>query len=275
MVKYVRRGINMTNKRDKLSRRDKIIYLPLSKIERNPDQPRRRFDPEQLSELALSIRQNGILQPVTVREENKRYFLISGERRLRASHIAGIREIPCILVNAAREELAGLTLIENLQRDDLNFFEEALGISHFIKISGLTQEEAARRLGKSQATISNKLRLLKLGDRVISFLLSFSFTERHARALLRLPTEEERIAALTYIKENSLNVQDAEKYIASLGSKEKDGSTQTEQYVIRDVRLFYNTVDRALETMRRAGFKADFSKDEDDSAINLQIKIFK
>lgn len=265
----------MTNKRDKLSRREKIVYLPLSKIERNLDQPRRRFDAEQLSELALSIRQNGLLQPVTVREEGKRYFLVSGERRLRASHIAGIREIPCIIVNATREELAGLTLIENLQRDDLNFFEEALGISHFIKISGLTQEEAARRLGKSQATISNKLRLLKLGDRVISFLLSFSFTERHARALLRLKTEDERIAALTYIKENNLNVHDAEKYIASLDGGKKSETTQNEQYVIRDVRLFYNTVDRALETMRRAGFKADYSKDEDESAINLQIKIFK
>lgn len=275
MVKYPWRVKNMTNKRDKLSRRDKIIYLPLSKIERNLDQPRRRFDSEQLSELALSIRQNGLLQPVTVREEGKRYFLISGERRLRASHIAGIREIPCIVVNATREELAGLTLIENLQRDDLNFFEEALGISHFIKISGLTQEEAARRLGKSQATISNKLRLLKLGDRVISFLLSFSFTERHARALLRLKTEDERIAALNYIKENNLNVHDAEKYIASLDGGKKSEPTQNEQYVIRDVRLFYNTVDRALETMRRAGFKADYSKDEDESAINLQIKIFK
>ena len=266
----------MTNKRDKLIRKDKIIYLPLSKVERSPDQPRRRFDPDSLNELALSIRQNGILQPITVREEGKRYFLISGERRLRAAHIAGISEIPCILIKATGEALASLTLIENLQRDDLNFFEEALGISHFIKVSGLTQEETARRLGKSQAAISNKLRLLKLGDRVISYLLSFSLTERHARALLRLRTEDERMEALNYIKENNLNASDTEKYIASLeGGGKKPEPTQTEQYVIRDVRLFYNTVDRALDTMRRAGFKADFSKDEDDKAINLQIKIFK
>ena len=108
----------MTHKRDKLTRKDKIIYLPLSKVERSPDQPRRRFDPESLNELALSIRQNGLLQPITVREENKRYFLISGERRLRASHIAGISEIPCILIKGTRETLASLTLIENLQRDD-------------------------------------------------------------------------------------------------------------------------------------------------------------
>ncbi len=265
----------MTNKRDKLIRKDKIIYLPLSKVERSLDQPRRRFDPDSLNELALSIRQNGILQPITVREEDKRYFLISGERRLRAAHIAGIREIPCILIKAPRDSLASLTLIENLQRDDLNFFEEALGISHFLKISGLTQEEAARRLGKSQAAICNKLRLLKLGERVISYLLSFSLTERHARALLRLRTEDERLSALNHIKEHNLNASDTEKYIASLEGGKKPEPTQTEQYVIRDVRLFYNTVDRALDTMRRAGFKADFSKDEDDQAINLQIKIFK
>ena len=265
----------MTHKRDKLIRKDKIIYLPLSKVERSLDQPRRRFDPESLNELALSIRQNGLLQPITVREENKRYFLVSGERRLRASHIAGISEIPCILIKGTRETLASLTLIENLQRDDLNFFEEALGISHFLKISGLTQEEAARRLGKSQAAISNKLRLLKLGDRVTSYLLSFSLTERHARALLRLPTEEARLAALNYIKENNLNASETEKHIALLEQGKKPESSQTEQYVIRDVRLFYNTVDRALDTMRRAGFKADFSKDEDEKAINLQIKIFK
>lgn len=262
----------MTTKRDKLSRKDKIVYIPLSKIERNRDQPRRRFDSESLNELAKSIRENGLLQPITVQQDGKSYMLISGERRLRASHIAGIDEIPCIVVEAEREAVACLALIENLQRDDLNFFEEALGISRFIKLSGLTQEEAAKKLGKSQAAISNKLRLLKLGDRVISYLLSFSLTERHARALLKLRSEDERIAALEYIKENNLNVHDAESYINSLINPKK---AQTEQYVIRDVRLFYNTVDRALETMRRSGFKADFSKDEDESSINLQIKIFK
>ncbi len=264
----------MTTKRDKLTRREKIVYLPLSKIERNRDQPRRRFDSESLNELAASIRENGLLQPITVRQEGKSYMLISGERRLRASHIAGIDEIPCIIIDAERDELASLALIENLQRDDLNFFEEALGISRFIKLSSLTQEQAAEKLGKSQASISNKLRLLKLGDRVISYLLSFSLTERHARALLKLKSEEARISALNHIKENNLNVVEAESYIDSLVNPKK-AEKQNEQYVIRDVRLFYNTVDRALETMRRSGLKADFSKDEDENAINLQIRIFK
>jgi len=264
----------MTTKRDKLHRRDKIIYLPLSKIGRNRDQPRRRFDPKSLNELALSIRENGLLQPITVEQDGKEYTLVSGERRLRAAHIAGIEEIPCILINAKRADLASLALIENLQRDNLNFFEEALGIESFMKLSGLTQEEAAEKLGKSQSAISNKLRLLKLGDRVLSFLLAFSLTERHARALLKLPTEEERLRALEHIKESGLNVHDAEAYITSLSSEKKE-KQRNEQYVIRDVRLFYNTLDRALDTMRRAGFQADFSKDEDEKEIKLEIKIFK
>ncbi len=276
-VKLNLEGKSMTNKRDLLTRRDKIIYLPLSSIERNRDQPRRRFDSARLNELASSIRENGLLQPITVKQTGKSYMLISGERRLRASHIAGICEIPCIVIEAERNDAASLALIENLQRDNLNFFEEALGISHLMRLCGYTQEEVAKKLGKSQSAISNKLRLLKLEESVISRLLDFSLTERHARALLQLSSEDERMKALDYIKENNLNVNEAESYITSLQNKKKGEASpkQTEQYVIRDVRLFFNTVDRALETMRRAGFKADFVKDEDEHAITFEIKIFK
>ncbi len=267
----------MTNKRDVLSRKDKIVYLPLPCIEPNRDQPRRRFDSARLNELAASIRENGILQPLTVKQSGKNYMLISGERRLRAAHIAGICEIPCIIVDAERNDMAILALIENLQRDNLNFIEEATGISHLMKLCGYTQEEVAKKLGKSQSAISNKLRLLKLEDSVISRLVDFSLTERHARALLQLSCEEERLSALDYIKEHILNVNEAENYITSLLNK-KSGHVepkQNEQYVIRDVGLFFNTVNRALKTMQRSGLKADLVKNEDENTITFEIKIFK
>ena len=268
----------MTNKRDILSRKEKIIYLPLERITTNRDQPRRRFDSERLNELAASIRENGILQPVTVKREGKEYMLISGERRLRASHIAGIGEIPCIVIDAERDKVATLALIENLQRDNLSFYEEALGIAKLMKLCNCTQEEIAKRLGISQAALSNKLRLLKLEEQIIARLLELHLTERHARALLRLQSEDDRKSALEYISANKLTASEADEYIASLLKKRQkttESANRKEQYVIRDMRLFCNTVDRALKTMRRAGFRADLEKEEDDTSVTFEIKIFK
>ena len=149
----------MTCKRDLLSRKNKIIYLPLENITTNRDQLRRRFDSARLNELAASIKENGILQPVTVKREGHGYMLISGERRLRASHIAGLQKIPCIVIDAERDKVATLALIENLHRENLSFYEEALGISKLLKLCNCSQGEIAKRLGISQSALSNKLRL--------------------------------------------------------------------------------------------------------------------
>ncbi len=264
---------------DMIDRRDKITYLELSKVIPCPAQPRRNFPSAELNELAESIRENGILQPITVRRTGREYEVIAGERRLRASHIAGLSKIPCIVINADEKKSATLALLENLQRQDLDFFEEAEGIARLMKVCSYTQEDVAKKLGKSQASISNKLRLLKLGSDIISKILSADLTERHARALLRLGSREERTVALDYIIKNSLNVRETDEYIDTLVEKReaptKEKHKPKERFVIKDVRLFYNTIGRAIDTMRRAGFKTDLVRDEDDEAINMSIKIFK
>lgn len=264
---------------DILSRKDKITYLPLDRITANRNQPRRKFNSDELQELAMSIRENGVLQPITVRLVNREYCLIAGERRLRAAHIAGLREIPCIVIEADDKSSATLALLENLQRSDLSFFEEAEGIAHLMRVCGYTQEDVAKKLGKSQSAVSNKLRLLRLGQEIISKIIDSDLTERHARALLRLNTREERLAAVEHITENELNVYQTDEYIESLLSRNEDKKREQrrrkQQYVIKDVRLFYNTVDRAVDTMRRAGVRADLVRDEDETSINMSIRIFK
>ena len=266
-------------KNDIIERREKITYLELSRVIPCSAQPRRNFPAAELNELAESIRENGVLQPVTVRRCGRQYELIAGERRLRASHIAGLSRIPCIVISADEKKSATLALLENLQRQDLGFFEEAEGIARLMKVCSYTQEEVAKKLGKSQAAISNKLRLLKLGDELIKKILSANLTERHARALLRLNSREERNAALEHIIKNDLNVRETDEYIDSLTEKRKTPAKVNhkarERIVIKDVRLFYNTVGKALDTMRRAGFKTDLVRNEDDKSINMSIKIFK
>ena len=266
-------------KNDIIERKDRITYLELSKITPCNTQPRRSFPVAELNELALSIKENGILQPITVRRMSRGYEVIAGERRLRAAHMAGLSKIPCLVICADEQKSATLALLENLQRQDLGFFEEAEGIARLMKVCSYTQEEAAKKLGKSQAAISNKLRLLKLGDELIKKILSANLTERHARALLRLNSREERNAALEHIIKNDLNVRETDEYIDFLTDRRKTPARVNhkarERIVIKDVRLFYNTVGKALDTMRRAGFKTDLVRNEDDKSINMSIKIFK
>ncbi len=267
------------NRVDMIIRKEKITYLPLDSIKVNRNQPRRRFDKEKLSELAESIKENGLLQPITVRRENKEYMLIAGERRLRACHIAGVLKIACIVIEADENKSATLALLENLQRADLNFMEEAEGIAHIMRVCKYTQEQVAKKLGKTQAAISNKLRLLRIPTEVSSKLIENGMCERHARAILKLKSREEMYSAVECIIENKMNVNDAEAYIDSIlknkRETEKEEKRQQQRYIIKDVRLFYNTVGRALDTMRRAGIRTDFVRDEDETSINMSIKIFK
>ena len=180
----------------------RILYLPIRQIRPNPSQPRKIFDPESLRELASSIEQYGILQPLTVRRRLGEYELVAGERRLRAAKIAGCTEVPCILLTVDEEQSGMVALVENLQRRDLDYIEEAQGLARLMQQYHLTQEQAARRVGKSQSAIANKLRLLKLSEPVLALLRASGLSERHARALLRIEDEAAKLRLVRLIAEN-------------------------------------------------------------------------
>ena len=194
----------------------RVVFLPVKVIRANPDQPRQVFRPEALAELADSIREHGILQPLSVRRVGTGYELIAGERRLRAAAMAGLTEVPCILMQMDDRESGLAAMVENLQRQDLDFIEEAMGISRLMELGNLSQEQAARQLGKSQSAIANKLRLLRHSDPVLAALREAQLTERHARALLRLPDEETKLAAIRQIREKQMSVARTESYVESL-----------------------------------------------------------
>lgn len=252
----------------------KIIDIPIGVIHPNPKQPRQYFDTAELTSLAKSISQDGIIQPLTVRRVNRCFELISGERRLRAAKIAGLRSVPCIVVDISSERSAVLALIENIQRANLSFFEEAEAISHLLKDFAMTQEDAAIRLGMAQSTLANKLRLLKLSPQERKIITSNKLSERHARALLKIEDEKKRHAVLLHIIENKLTVDAAEKYIKSLETQEKlEESYRKRAAVLKDVKLFFNTVDKALQVMKLAGVDAKVKKTHHDGLIEYTILI--
>ena len=250
----------------------RVQYLPINQIRPNPQQPRRHFDVEALEELAESIRTYGILQPLTVRKVAAGYELVAGERRLRASRIAQLREVPCLVAQVDEKDSALLALIENLQRRDLDYFEEAAAIARLISRYGLSQEQAAEKLGKSQSAVANKLRLLRLSEPVRQALRQSGLTERHARALLRLPDEEARLSALAEIVRRQMNVARTEEYVEQLLA-EKPVPARSATYIIKDVRLFLNSIDRSFQLMRQSGVNADLGRRDTDSEILLTIRI--
>ena len=253
----------------------------VSDISRNPNQPRRYFDPEAIAQLAESIRQYGVLNPLTVRRApGGGYELVAGERRLRAARVAGLNEVPCLVIAADNQDSSAIALVENLQRRDLDFFEEAYGFRRLIDQYGLTQEEAARKVGKTQSAVANKLRLLRLSQQNMELIRSAGLTERHARCLLRLEGEEERINATKYIIENDLNVSRSEQYIEQLLRRRQDAralpaARQPRKVVrlIKDVRFFLNTLNRAVSVMVDAGVGATVEQQENDDGLTLTINI--
>ena len=261
-----------TLKSDFLSSR--VRYIPLERIVPNPHQPRRDFDPEGLKELTDSIRQYGILQPATVRTRGKEYELVAGERRFRAAKMAGLKELPCLIAQVGEEDSALLALMENLQRRDLDCWEEAQAIARLISRYGLSQEEAARRLGRAQPTVANKLRLLRLPEDVRALLRENGLTERHARALLRLQDPEVQRRAAGDIVRRGMNVAQAEAYVEKLlQSAQVTPPRGRSTYIIKDVRLFLNSVDRGLHLMRQAGVDAGWDRQDTDREILLTIRI--
>lgn len=247
-----------------------MMFLAPEDIRPNPFQPRRAFDPEALAELAGSIRRDGLLQPLTVRRAaDGGWELIAGERRLRAARMAGLAEVPCLEIQADDDRTSVLALIENLQRQDLNFFEEAEGIARLIEQFGFTQEQAAARIGKAQATVANKLRLLRLSPEQRRRILAAGLTERHARSLLRLP-EDKRDRMLARMIDGKLNVADADRLVAgAAGPKGRGGGTP----VIRDVRLFFNTLTNAVGVMRRSGIEAVAMTQEFEDYYEYTVRI--
>lgn len=252
----------------------RVQYIPLGRIRPNPQQPRHSFDEEGLAELAASIRSCGILQPLTVRRAGEGYELVAGERRLRAARIAGLREVPCLVAQVGEEDSALLALMENLQRRDLDCWEEAQAIARLISRYGLSQEEAARRLGRAQPTVANKLRLLRLPEDVRALLRENGLTERHARALLRLQDPEVQRRAAGDIVRRGMNVAQAEAYVEKLlQSGQVTPPRGRSTYIIKDVRLFLNSVDRGLHLMRQAGVDAGWDRQDTDREILLTIRI--
>lgn len=252
----------------------RVQYIPLGRIRPNPQQPRRSFDEEGLAELAASIRSCGILQPLTVRRAGEGYELVAGERRLRAARIAGLREVPCMVAQVGEEDSALLALMENLQRRDLDCWEEAQAIARLISRYGLSQEEAARRLGRAQPTVANKLRLLRLPEDVRALLRENGLTERHARALLRLQDPEVQRRAAGDMVRRGMNVAQAEAYVEKLlQSAQVTPPRGRSTYIIKDVRLFLNSVDRGLHLMRQAGVDAGWNRQDTDREILLTIRI--
>ncbi|MGN1433092.1 MAG: ParB/RepB/Spo0J family partition protein [Ruminococcus sp.] len=255
---------------------NKISDIPIIKIRPNKAQPRKVFNEEDLNALSQSITENGILQPLTVRKVSAtEYELIAGERRLRASVMAGLRKVPCIVIKCSEKESAVYALLENLQRSDLGMFEEARGISRLIRRYGLTQQEAAVKLGKTQSTIANKLRLLRLTYEEQEWIENAGLSERHARALLKLGDEGARREALSKIISENLNVQQSENLInLMLNSNPKNDKKQGfSKAVIKDVRIFVNTINKAVDTMRLAGIDAQADKTDTDNFIEYTIRI--
>ena len=245
----------------------RVVFLPARSIRPNPAQPRKVFREDALQELSESIQRHGILQPLSVRRSGLSYELIAGERRLRAAQMAGLTEIPCIIMQMDDRESGMAAMIENLQRQDLDFIEEAQGIANLMRQFDMSQDQAARMLGKSQSAIANKLRLLRHSDAVLQALREGNLTERHGRALLRLPAEEQKLSAIVQIVSQGMSVARAEKYIETLLSQR---SPQPQK---ANVSAFLNSLTQSLQKIQKSGISAISERRETDTQIVLTITI--
>lgn len=251
----------------------RVLFLPVDSIAPNRDQPRTQFSQPELEELADSIRALGILQPLTVRRRDGVWELVAGERRLRAAKLAGLEQVPCLSIQTDSQSSSLLALVENLQRKDLDFWEEALALRKLIDTYHISQEEAARRIGKSQSAVANKLRLLKLAPEVLTLLREHGASERHARALLRLEDPAQQLQAAQRIVERSLTVAQTEAMVDALLTKLSSTGRKHPTFIVKDVRLFLNTITRSLDLMRSAGVDAQCRRQDTEDEILLTIHI--
>lgn len=253
---------------------DKVQEIPVEYILPNPDQPRKKFNGEGIEELAASIKEIGIMQPVTVkRTEGDKYVLITGERRLRAAISAGLSKVPVIIRDIDDFDMSVWSLIENIQREDLNYIEEAQAYKKLMDRYFLTQSQIAEKVGKKQSTISNKLRLLSLSDAVLKKLTENNLTERHARALLKLETPSDIDAALDKIIKNKLNVQKSEDLILEMLDKDID---EKKIFTIRKCihyKIYLNTLKNAFKTIKEVEKNAEYLQEDKGEYMEIKIKI--
>ena len=250
----------------------RVVFLSVRAIRPNPAQPRQVFDQNGLQELAASIVQHGILQPLSVRRVGNIYELIAGERRLRAAKLAGLEEVPCLLMSMDENQSGLAALVENLQRRDLDFIEEAQGLARLMQLGGLSQEQAAQKVGKSQSAVANKLRLLRHSPQVLDALRSAGLTERHARALLKLNKDEDKLAAIGLIAQRGLTVAQTEQYVQDMLSDRVPGTRRRRP---PDIREFLNDLTQSLALIQSAGVAAVSRQQETDREITLTITITK
>jgi len=258
------------------ARGGEILHLPLGIVNANPYQPRRIFERESLEELAASIQTYGVLQPISVRHINGAgYELVAGERRLRACKMAGLQTIPAIVVDITDHDSAVLAMIENLQRQDLHFFEEAQGLANLMSDYGFTQEALATRIGKNQSTIANKIRIMRLPRAVQKLIVDNNLTERHARALLRLDREEAQLDILEKVIKQGLTVRKTEALIeATLSPATPAASGQTPfKAYIRDIRILTNSIKENLDMVRQSGIDTQFDIEQTDTGYDIRIKL--
>ncbi|MBQ6946941.1 MAG: ParB/RepB/Spo0J family partition protein [Clostridia bacterium] len=254
-----------------LQKKSELLHLSPSQISPSPHQPRRLFPEGELTALAESIREHGVLQPLVVTPCEDGYLLVAGERRLRAAKLAGVSAVPCILYERPTEDCAIATMTENLQRQNLSYWEEAYGYKALLDQFGYTQEQLAAKIGKSQSAVANKLRLLKLPIPIQSKLAAHNLTERHARALLQLGNTEQLYRALEVILARRYTVAQTEQYVARLVAPKPQRRKPTA--VVRDRRICKNTIDRAIKLINQAGIKAVSQTSETDAFIQYIIRI--
>ncbi|HZX46601.1 MAG TPA: ParB/RepB/Spo0J family partition protein [Clostridia bacterium] len=258
-----------------------IEQIEIDRIRPNPYQPRKRFNHIAIEELALSIKEYGVLQPIAVKRMNGGFFeLIAGERRVKAAKLAGLKNIPAIVMEILDEDSTIIALIENLQREDLNFFEEAEGYASLMNDYGLTQEQVAKKVGKKQSTIANKIRLLRLPREVKEYIIQNGLTERHARALLKIPEKEIQMALVSRIVEKNLRVKDAEELVErildKLSERKEDMPQEDINRNIRgaiNYRIYVNTLKNAYRAIIQSGIQAEFSQKDSGEYIEVVVKI--
>jgi len=258
---------------------ENVSNINVDEITPNPFQPRKIFNNDSLQDLMASIQEYGVIQPLIVRITANGYELVAGERRLRASKLAGLQQVPVIVKQLTDKEVAELAMIENLQREDLHFLEEAEGFQHLINCFSFTQEELAKRMGKKQSTIANKLRLLKLTPEVRAVVAAEKLTERHARSLLKIDDARLQMEVLEIIREKGLNVRETEELIEeflediSKQIEEKNKPKRSVVKVIRDVRIFINTINNVVGEMKKIGLKINMKQEQDDEYIHIMLRI--
>ncbi len=253
--------------------RPRIVSLPLYMIAPNPNQPRKYFDPEAMEELKNSIAEYGLIQPITVRRKNGEYELVAGERRFRAAEMAGLKEIPAVIIAADNDKSAILALLENLQREDLSFFEVAESYKNLIREQGMTQTELATKVGKSQSAVANKMRLLRLPPIVKKLIRDYDLSERHARALLLLSDEEKQLETVKIVCRDNLNVTQTEDLVRSINSQKKRSAEKSVKSPTGDMRIFKNTVKRAVDMMTKSGINTKLEENTFDWGTEYIIRI--